>query len=71
MDLQHPDPDSVPVRDAATVMLLRDGAVGMEVCMLLRNFSHLWAFTSISISATPKDTPNLATARAGNRTQSE
>lgn len=37
MDLQHPDPDSVPVRDAATVMLLRDGADGMEVCMLLRN----------------------------------
>ena len=37
MNLQHPDPDSVPVRDAATVMLLRDGDAGMEVCMLMRN----------------------------------
>ncbi len=36
-DLEHPDPDAVPVRDAATVMLLRDGPEGMEVCMLLRN----------------------------------
>ena len=31
------DPDSVPVRDAATVMLLRDGDDGLEVFMLLRN----------------------------------
>lgn len=37
MELQHPDPGSVPVRDAATVMLLRDGSAGLEVCMLLRN----------------------------------
>lgn len=36
-NLEHPDPDAVPVRDAATVMLLRDGPGGMEVCMLLRN----------------------------------
>lgn len=33
----HPDPDTVPVRDAATVMLLRDAPRGMEVCMLQRN----------------------------------
>jgi 8-oxo-dGTP pyrophosphatase MutT (NUDIX family) len=37
VDMGHPDPDSVPVRDAATVMLLRDGERGMEVCMLQRN----------------------------------
>ena len=37
VDLQHPDPESVPVRDAATVMLLRDGDAGLEVCMLQRN----------------------------------
>ncbi|MFM7068530.1 MAG: NUDIX hydrolase [Actinomycetes bacterium] len=37
MDFGHADPESVPVRDAATVMLLRDGAEGVEVCMLLRN----------------------------------
>ncbi|MFM7062142.1 MAG: NUDIX hydrolase [Actinomycetes bacterium] len=36
-NLQHTDPDAVPVRDAATVMLLRDGVEGMEVCMLVRN----------------------------------
>jgi 8-oxo-dGTP pyrophosphatase MutT (NUDIX family) len=32
-----PDPGAVPVRDAATVMLLRDGAGGLEVFMLRRN----------------------------------
>ena len=32
-----PDPESVPVRDAATVMLLRDGEAGIEVQMLRRN----------------------------------
>ena len=37
VDMGHPDPDSVPVRDAATVMLLRDGDRGLEVCMLQRN----------------------------------
>ena len=35
--MDHPDPESVPVRDAATVMLLRDGSDGLEVCMLQRN----------------------------------
>jgi len=35
----HPDPESVPVRDAATVMLLRDGDRGLEVCMLRRNLN--------------------------------
>jgi 8-oxo-dGTP pyrophosphatase MutT (NUDIX family) len=37
VNTSHPDPDSVPVRDAATVMLLRDGDRGLEVCMLRRN----------------------------------
>jgi 8-oxo-dGTP pyrophosphatase MutT (NUDIX family) len=37
--VDHPDPDSVPVRDAATVMLLRDGDHGLEVCMLQRNLN--------------------------------
>lgn len=37
VNMSHPDPGSVPVRDAATVMLLRDGANGIEVCMLQRN----------------------------------
>ena len=32
-----PDPGSIPVRDAATVMLVRDGAGGLEVFMLRRN----------------------------------
>lgn len=31
------DPESVPVRDAATVMLVRDGGEGLEVFMLRRN----------------------------------
>lgn len=31
------DPESVPVRDAATVMLVRDGRSGIEVFMLRRN----------------------------------
>ena len=35
--LRHPDPESVPLRDAATVMLLRDGDAGLQVCMLQRN----------------------------------
>jgi 8-oxo-dGTP pyrophosphatase MutT (NUDIX family) len=39
VDIDHPDPDSVPVRDAATVMLLRDGEAGIEVCMLQRNLN--------------------------------
>lgn len=39
MNMQHPDPGSVPVRDAATVMLLRDGSDGLEVCMLQRNLN--------------------------------
>jgi len=37
MDLRTPDPESIPVRDAATVMVLRDGPEGLEVCMLRRN----------------------------------
>ncbi len=37
--MDHPDPESVPVRDAATVMLLRDGDMGLEVCMLQRNLN--------------------------------
>jgi 8-oxo-dGTP pyrophosphatase MutT (NUDIX family) len=39
VDTSHPDPDAVPVRDAATVMLLRDGERGLEVCMLRRNLN--------------------------------
>ncbi len=37
--MAHPDPGSVPVRDAATVMLLRDSESGMQVCMLQRNLN--------------------------------
>lgn len=33
------DPEAVPVRDASTVMLLRDGSEGLEVVMLRRNLS--------------------------------
>jgi 8-oxo-dGTP pyrophosphatase MutT (NUDIX family) len=32
-------PDDIPVRDAATVMLLRDGEGGLEVCMQQRNLN--------------------------------
>lgn len=39
VNMGHPDPESVPVRDAATVMLLRDGSDGLEVCMLQRNLN--------------------------------
>lgn len=35
----HPSPDDVPVRDAATVMLLRDGDDGLEVCLMQRNLN--------------------------------
>ncbi len=37
MNLETPDPDLVVVRDAATVMLLRDAGSGFEVAMLRRN----------------------------------
>lgn len=37
VDVHTPDPGSVPLRDAATVMLLRDGRAGVEVMMLRRN----------------------------------
>jgi 8-oxo-dGTP pyrophosphatase MutT (NUDIX family) len=39
VNVHHPDPESVPVRDAATVMLLRQGDAGLEVCMLQRNLN--------------------------------
>ncbi len=39
MNMRHPDPSTVPVRDAATVMLLRDADRGLEVCMLRRNLN--------------------------------
>ena len=39
MNFMHADPASVPVRDAATVMLLRDAERGLEVCMLRRNLN--------------------------------
>lgn len=39
VNMGHPDPESVPVRDAATVMLLRDSSDGLEVCMLQRNLN--------------------------------
>ncbi|MBS1836752.1 MAG: NUDIX domain-containing protein [Actinobacteria bacterium] len=35
--LDHDRPDEVPVRDASTVMLLRDGGDGLEVCLMQRN----------------------------------
>lgn len=35
----HPSPDAVPIRDAATVMLLRDGDDGIEVCLMQRNLN--------------------------------
>lgn len=37
MDFGTADPEAIPVRDAATVMVLRDGTDGLEVCMLRRN----------------------------------
>ncbi len=37
--MSHPDPGSVPLRDAATVMLVRDSDSGLEVCMLQRNLN--------------------------------
>jgi 8-oxo-dGTP pyrophosphatase MutT (NUDIX family) len=37
------DPRAVPLRDAATVMLVRDGGDGLEVFMLLRTFAAVFA----------------------------
>lgn len=37
MNFGTPDPDQVPVRDAATVMLVRDAGPGFEIAMLRRN----------------------------------
>ncbi len=37
------DPRAIPVRDAATVMLVRDGADGVEVFMLRRTLSAVFA----------------------------
>jgi 8-oxo-dGTP pyrophosphatase MutT (NUDIX family) len=34
-----PRPEDVPVRDAATVMLVRDGDRGLEVCLMQRNLA--------------------------------
>lgn len=34
-----PRPEDVPVRDASTVMLLRDGDAGIEVCLVQRNLN--------------------------------
>lgn len=39
VNLDTPDPESVPLRDAATVMLVRDGEAGLEVFMLRRNLN--------------------------------
>jgi 8-oxo-dGTP pyrophosphatase MutT (NUDIX family) len=44
-----PPPADIPVRPAATVMLVRDGAVGLEVFMMRRTFtasfaSGMWVF---------------------------
>lgn len=35
--MDHDRPGEVPVRDASTVMLLRDGTDGLEVCLMQRN----------------------------------
>ena len=37
------DPHAVPVRDAATVMVVRDGAGGLEVFMLRRTLDAVFA----------------------------
>ncbi len=37
------DPTTVPVRDAATVMLVRDGEAGLEVFMMRRNLGASFA----------------------------
>lgn len=39
MNFSAPDAHAVPVRDAATVMLVRDGSEGLEVFMLRRNLN--------------------------------
>ena len=39
LSLDVEEPESVPVRDAATVMLVRDGSAGLEVFMLRRNLN--------------------------------
>jgi recombination protein RecT len=45
--LDHPNPRN-PARPAATVLLVRDGATGIEVLMIRRNastaFGGMWAF---------------------------
>lgn len=39
VSMDHDRPEEVPVRDASTVMLLRDGADGVEVCLMQRNLN--------------------------------
>ncbi len=71
MNMQHPDPESVPVRDAATVMLLRDGDDGLEVCMLQRNLNSDFvggAYVFPGGGVDPEDADDAVTAVCRGRT---
>lgn len=68
VELDHPDPDSVPVRDAATVMLLRDAERGLEVCMLQRNLASdfvggAYVFPGGAVDDDDRDPRTLAVCR--------
>ncbi len=63
------DPDAVPVRDASTVMLVRDGDTGLEVCLMQRNLDSdfvggAYVFPGGGVD-TDDDSPAVATVCAG------
>lgn len=68
------DPDAVPVRDAATVLILRPGENGTEVLMLKRNAQSvfvpdMWLFPGGAVD--PEDASAAADARVEKRTDAE
>src|SRR5450830_2151619 len=70
--LLHPSRTPAPARLAATVLLLRDGAQGLEVLMTRRSASASFApgayvFPGGSVDAADAQHHHLATRRTGQR----
>lgn len=66
--------DEIPIRDAATVMLLRDGDAGLEVCMLQRNLNSDFvggAYVFPGGAVDPEDGSPAAAACCSGRTDEE
>src|ERR1700730_10428276 len=61
-------PDTVPIRDAATVMLVRDGVSGIEVFMLRRSHRLVFSpgayvFPGGAVDPADRDPPSTAICR--------